>query len=44
MQPTEELTMTPNEELPLIDTIEDMPLEMIEALSNGCEEGEEADE
>ena len=44
MQPTEKPTTTPNEELPLVDTLEDMPPEMIEALSNGCEEGEEADE
>ena len=44
MQPTEKPTATLNEELPLITTLEEMPPEMIEALSNGCEEGEEADE
>ena len=44
MQPTEKPTTTQIEELPLITTLEEMPLKMIEALTNGCEEGEEADE
>lgn len=41
---TEKITPTPNEELPLIESIEDMTPEMLKELCNGCEEGECADE